>query len=95
VQPLALALATGATCVARGFFGEQKHLTRLVAGAIAHRGFALVDVFSPCVTFKGKHLFLVRPTYEDSEPVFRDGPLVSQPLGLEERTCRELQNETT
>jgi 2-oxoglutarate ferredoxin oxidoreductase subunit beta len=51
VQPLALALASGATYVARGFSGEQKQLTRLVAGAIAHRGFALVDVFSPCVTF--------------------------------------------
>jgi 2-oxoglutarate ferredoxin oxidoreductase subunit beta len=51
VQPLALALAAGATYVARGFSGEQKQLTRLVAGAIAHRGFALVDVFSPCVTF--------------------------------------------
>jgi 2-oxoglutarate ferredoxin oxidoreductase subunit beta len=51
IQPLALALAAGATYVARGFSGEQKHLTRLVAGAIAHRGFALVDVFSPCVTF--------------------------------------------
>jgi 2-oxoglutarate ferredoxin oxidoreductase subunit beta len=51
IQPLALALAAGATYVARGFSGEQKHLTKLVAGAIAHRGFALVDVFSPCVTF--------------------------------------------
>ena len=51
IQPLALALASGATYVARGFSGEQKQLTRLVAGAIAHKGFSLVDVFSPCVTF--------------------------------------------
>jgi 2-oxoglutarate/2-oxoacid ferredoxin oxidoreductase subunit beta len=51
VQPLALALASGATYVARGFSGEQKQLTKLVAGAIAHKGFSLVDVFSPCVTF--------------------------------------------
>jgi len=51
VQPLALALASGATYVARGFSGEQKQLSRLVAGAIAHRGFSLIDVFSPCVTF--------------------------------------------
>ena len=41
----------GATYVARGFSGEPKQLTRLVAGAIAHRGFSLIDVFSPCVTF--------------------------------------------
>ena len=51
VQPLALALASGATYVARGFSAEQKHLTKLVSGAIAHRGFSLIDVFSPCVTF--------------------------------------------
>jgi 2-oxoglutarate ferredoxin oxidoreductase subunit beta len=51
VQPLALALASGATYVARGFSGEQKQLSKLVAGAIAHRGFSLIDVFSPCVTF--------------------------------------------
>jgi 2-oxoglutarate ferredoxin oxidoreductase subunit beta len=51
VAPLALALASGATYVARGFSGDQKQLTRLTAAAMAHRGFALVDVFSPCVTF--------------------------------------------
>jgi 2-oxoglutarate ferredoxin oxidoreductase subunit beta len=51
VQPLALALASGATYVARGFSAEQKHLTKLTAAAIAHRGFSLIDVFSPCVTF--------------------------------------------
>ena len=51
VQPLALALASGATYVARGFSAEPKHLTKLTAAAIAHRGFSLIDVFSPCVTF--------------------------------------------
>jgi len=51
VQPLALALASGATYVARGFSGEPKQLTKLTAGAIAHQGFSLIDVFSPCVTF--------------------------------------------
>jgi 2-oxoglutarate ferredoxin oxidoreductase subunit beta len=51
IQPLALALVAGATYVARGFSGEQKHLTGLVKEAIAHRGFSLIDVFSPCVTF--------------------------------------------
>ena len=51
IQPLALALVTGATYVARGFSGEPKHLTGLVKAAIDHRGFSLIDVFSPCVTF--------------------------------------------
>jgi 2-oxoglutarate ferredoxin oxidoreductase subunit beta len=51
IQPLALALTAGATFVARGFSANQKQLTDLMVQAISHRGFSLIDVFSPCVTF--------------------------------------------
>ena len=51
INPIPLAIAAGATYVARGFSGKQKHLAELFKGAIRHKGFALVDVFSPCVTF--------------------------------------------
>jgi len=51
INPMALALVSGATYVARGFSGEAKHLADLIAGGIAHHGFALVDIFSPCVTY--------------------------------------------
>ncbi len=51
INPLALAIVAGATYVARGFSGEQKHLADIIAGGIAHKGFALIDVFSPCVTY--------------------------------------------
>lgn len=51
VNPLALAIISGATYVARAFSGKPKQLTELFAGAMAHKGFALIDVFSPCVTF--------------------------------------------
>lgn len=51
LNPLALAITMGATYVARGFSGEQKHLADIIAGGIAHKGFALIDVFSPCVTY--------------------------------------------
>ncbi len=51
INPLALALVAGATYVARGFSGETKHLAEIIAGGIAHHGFALVDIFSPCVTY--------------------------------------------
>ncbi|MHA4875299.1 hypothetical protein, partial [Enterococcus faecium] len=37
--------------MARGFSGEQKQLSELIQGGIAHKGFALIDVFSPCVTY--------------------------------------------
>jgi 2-oxoglutarate/2-oxoacid ferredoxin oxidoreductase subunit beta len=51
VNPISLALAAGATFVARGFSGEQKHLTELIKQGIEHKGFAFLDVFSPCVTY--------------------------------------------
>ena len=51
MNPLTSAIMNGATFVARGFSGDIKQLTNLIKGAIEHKGFALVDVFSPCVTF--------------------------------------------
>src|SRR5207237_6889927 len=44
-------IAAGATYVARGFTGQQKHLVELIKGGVQHRGFALIDTFSPCVTY--------------------------------------------
>jgi 2-oxoglutarate ferredoxin oxidoreductase subunit beta len=51
INPIPLAMVAGATYVARGFSGKQKHLVELMKGAIQHTGFSLVDVFSPCVTY--------------------------------------------
>jgi 2-oxoglutarate ferredoxin oxidoreductase subunit beta len=51
VNPVALALAAGATYVARGFSADQKHLTELIKDAIAHQGFSFIDIFSPCITY--------------------------------------------
>jgi 2-oxoglutarate ferredoxin oxidoreductase subunit beta len=51
INPIPLAIAAGATYVARGFTGQQKHLVELIKGGLAHRGFALIDTFSPCVTY--------------------------------------------
>ncbi len=51
LNPVAVAITAGATYVARGFSGEQKQLIDLIAGGIAHKGFALIDVYSPCVTY--------------------------------------------
>lgn len=57
IDPIALALASGATYVARGFSGDVKHLADLVAGGIQHKGFSFVDVFSPCVTYNKINTF--------------------------------------
>jgi 2-oxoglutarate ferredoxin oxidoreductase subunit beta len=57
VNPVTLALSAGATFVARGFSGEQKHLTELLKQAITHKGFSFLDVFSPCVTYNKDNTF--------------------------------------
>ncbi|MCW6168730.1 MAG: thiamine pyrophosphate-dependent enzyme [Thermoplasmatales archaeon] len=51
VNPLTFALSAGATFVARGFSGDTIFLKEIIKKAIMHKGFAFVDVFSPCVTY--------------------------------------------
>jgi 2-oxoglutarate ferredoxin oxidoreductase subunit beta len=51
VNPLTLAIAAGATFIARGFASEPKHLAKLIAEGIQHKGYALIDVLQPCVTY--------------------------------------------
>lgn len=51
VNPIALAISSGATFVARSFAGDVKHLQKTIVSAVKHRGFSLVDVFQPCVSF--------------------------------------------
>ena len=51
INPITTAIMNGATYVARGYSGDIRHLTELIKGGIQHKGFALIDVFSPCVTF--------------------------------------------
>ncbi len=134
INPLGLALISGATYVARGFSGNPKQLAKLIAGGMAHKGFALIDVFSPCVTWNKINTYawfrervydlaeeghdpedfniamekamefgeriptgLVfrtdRPTYEESEPVLQRGPLVRQPLGIDQPLFNQLLAE--
>jgi len=135
INPIALALVSGATYIARGFSGEPNHMADLIAGGIQHKGFALIDVFSPCVTYNKlntypwfkKRVYKLedeagydpgnvrkafeksfewgdriplglfykdqQPTYEDSEPAFRQGPLVHQPLSIDPRMFQSLVEE--
>jgi 2-oxoglutarate ferredoxin oxidoreductase subunit beta len=123
INPIALALVSGATYVARGFSGDPKHLTELIQKGVEHKGFALVDVFSPCVTWNkintydyfrqkcykfndssydtssidhalvksretepklpiGLFYETQKPTYEESDPVVKLGPVVKAKLGV-------------
>ncbi|MBD3313542.1 2-oxoacid ferredoxin oxidoreductase [Candidatus Woesearchaeota archaeon] len=57
VNPIALALASGATFIARGFAGEVPYLRDLIIEGLNHKGFSLIDVFQPCVTFNHKNTY--------------------------------------
>ncbi len=56
-NPLAVAIALDCSYVSRGFAGDVKHLSGLIADAISHRGFSLVDILQPCVTFNRVNTF--------------------------------------
>src|SRR5947209_19823466 len=51
IDPCAVALALGCSFVARSFSGDGKQVVPLIKAAIAHRGTAILDIISPCVTF--------------------------------------------
>jgi len=57
VNPIALAIVSGASFVARGFAGDVDHLSNLIKKGITHRGFALIDILQPCVSFNSKNTF--------------------------------------
>jgi 2-oxoglutarate ferredoxin oxidoreductase subunit beta len=51
IDPVMLGLSLGATFIARSFSGDKEQLVPILKAALSHRGFALIDVISPCVTF--------------------------------------------
>jgi len=57
VIPVLLAVAAGATFVARSFSGDIDHLTATIKAAINHEGFSLVDILQPCVSFNRVNTF--------------------------------------
>jgi 2-oxoglutarate ferredoxin oxidoreductase subunit beta len=57
LNPMALAVALDCSFVARGFSGEQDHLKFLMKEAFSHKGFALVDILQPCVSFNKVNTF--------------------------------------
>jgi len=57
MNPLAMAISQNCSFVARGFAGDQEYLKELMKAAITHRGFALLDILQPCVTFNKINTF--------------------------------------
>ena len=80
VDPCGLAIALGASWVARGFSGDIKGTTELMKLAIRHKGFAFLNILSPCVTWRGddQHKELrakVTPVPADHDRTNRDAAL--------------------
>ena len=57
LNPLLLAVALNCSFVARGFAGDTEHLTHLIKQGLSHKGFALIDILQPCVSFNRVNTF--------------------------------------
>jgi 2-oxoglutarate ferredoxin oxidoreductase subunit beta len=57
INPVLMALASGATFVARSFAGDTDHLSSMIEKGITHRGFAVIDILQPCVSFNHKNTY--------------------------------------
>ncbi len=51
INPLALALGSGATFIAQTFAGDAPHMIKMIKEGIEHKGFSLINVLQPCVTY--------------------------------------------
>jgi 2-oxoglutarate ferredoxin oxidoreductase subunit beta len=74
IDPVLLALSVGATFVARSFSGDKAQLVPILKAGLKHKGFALIDVISPCVSFNDhegstKSYRHTREHYHDLAPV--------------------------
>lgn len=57
-NPITVAIANGGGFVARGFAGDIDHLSSLIAQGIRHKGFSLIDILQPCVSFNHVNTFV-------------------------------------
>ncbi|MFH1840193.1 MAG: thiamine pyrophosphate-dependent enzyme [Nanoarchaeota archaeon] len=63
VNPLALAIASGATFVARAYAGNLKEMVEIMKQAIEHNGFAFIDIIQPCVTYGFDYNYYAEKVY--------------------------------
>jgi 2-oxoglutarate ferredoxin oxidoreductase subunit beta len=80
INPITIAIVGGATLVARGFAGDIDHLAGIIKKGIQHRGFALIDILQPCVSFNHKNTYSwyrerVYKLGEDHDPADRPGAM--------------------
>ncbi len=105
LNPMAMAVALDCSFVARGFAGEMKHLTWLIKEAVNHKGFSLVDILQPCVTFNKintydwykQRVYQIEPEYnpEDRIAAFKKALEWGEriPLGIIYKNSRTILEE--
>ncbi len=77
LNPMALAVALDCSFVARGFAGDTGHLKIIIKEAIKHKGFSIVDILQPCVTFNKlntyewykQRVYHIEPDYDPEDRV--------------------------
>ncbi|MBI5074299.1 MAG: 2-oxoacid:ferredoxin oxidoreductase subunit beta [Nitrospirae bacterium] len=77
LNPMALAVALDCSFVARSFSGDPEHLRSIVREAVAHKGFCLVDILQPCVSFNKlnthewyrQRVYHIEPEYDPADRV--------------------------
>jgi len=57
INPITIAIACDVSFVARSFAGDVEHLSSMITKGIQHKGFSLIDILQPCVTFNHKNTF--------------------------------------
>lgn len=105
LNPMAMAVALDCSFAARGFAGEMKHLTWLIKEAVSHKGFSIVDILQPCVTFNKintydwykQRVYHIEPEYnpEDRVAAFKKALEWEEriPLGIIYRNSRQILEE--
>lgn len=77
LNPMALAVALDCSFVARSFSGDQEHLKSIVKEAVNHKGFSLVDILQPCISFNKintyewykQRVYRIEPEYDPMDRV--------------------------
>jgi len=82
-NPVAMAITLNASFVARAFSGDREQTSRILKKAIRHRGYALVDILQPCVTFNKVNTF---QWFRDNSYYLEDSYDPSDRMGALERT---------
>jgi 2-oxoglutarate ferredoxin oxidoreductase subunit beta len=92
LNPIAMMISLGATFIARAFIGDEEQTKEILKRAISHKGFAIVDIFQPCVTYNKVNTFswFKENTYylEDHDPANRTDAFIRSleteklPLGI-------------